>query len=76
MVKVDASNIAIELGNPKVMNLVMTGAFVGYTGILPEENVLATAFRKLGAKRPELNPLNEAAFRRGLAIGKAARGQE
>ena len=76
VVKVDASNIAIELGNPKVMNLVMTGAFVGYTGILPEENVLATAFRKLGAKRPELNPLNEAAFRRGLAIGKAARGQE
>lgn len=73
VIEVDAGNIAIELGNPKVMNLIITGALVGYSEILPEENVLHTAFKKLGAKRPELNPLNEAAFRRGLAIGKAAK---
>ena len=72
VVKVDAGNISIELGNPKVMNLVMTGAMIGATEILPEENVLQTAFRKLGAKRPELNPLNEAAFRKGLEIGREA----
>ena len=29
VVKVDAGNIAIELGNPKVMNLVVTGAIIG-----------------------------------------------
>lgn len=73
VVKVDANNIAIELGNPKVMNLVMTGAVIGVSDILPVENVLQTAFKKLGAKRPELNPLNEAAFRRGLEIGRAAK---
>ena len=71
VVEVDAGNIAIGLGNPKVMNLVMAGSIVGWSGILPEENVLQTAFRKLGAKRPELNPLNEAAFRKGLEIGKS-----
>lgn len=76
VVKVDAGNIAVELGNPKVMNLVMTGAVIGYTEILPAENVLRTAYKKLGAKRPELNPLNEAAFRRGLEIGRSARAQE
>ena len=72
-VKVDAGSIAYELGNPKVLNLVMTGVIVGYTDILPADNVLQTAFKKLGAKRPELNPLNEKAFRRGIEIGKAAR---
>lgn len=73
VVKVDAGAIAYELGNPKVLNLVMTGAVIGYTDVLPAENVLQTAFKKLGAKRPELNPLNEKAFRRGLELGKAQR---
>lgn len=73
LIKVDAGGIAAELGNPKVMNLVMAGAVIGYTELLPPENVLQTAFKKLGAKRPELNPLNEAAFLRGLEIGRAAK---
>ncbi len=73
LVKVDAGSIAIELGSPKCLNLVMTGAIIGYTEVLPAENVLQTAFKKLGAKRPELNPINEAAFRRGWEIGRAAR---
>ena len=73
VVKVDAGSIAIELGNPKVLNLVMTGAIIGYTEVLPAENVLQTAFKKLGSKRPELNPINEAAFRRGYEIGRKAK---
>ena len=72
VVKVDAGSIAYELGNPRVMNLVIVGAIIGYTDLLPAQNVLETAFKKLGAKRPEMNPLNEAAFKRGLEIGKAA----
>ena len=73
VVKVDAGSIAIELGNPKCLNLVIVGAIIGYTEVLPAENVLQTAFKKLGAKRPELNPINEAAFRRGWEIGHAAK---
>ena len=76
VVKVDAGTIAYELGNLKVLNLVMVGAMIGYTEVLPAENVLQTAFKKLGAKRPELNPINEAAFKRGYAIGKAAKEAE
>ena len=76
VVEVDAGTIAYELGNLKVLNLVMVGAIIGYTEVLPAENVLQTAFKKLGAKRPELNPINEAAFKRGYAIGKAAKEAE
>ena len=53
----------------------ITGAIIGVSDILPVDNVLQTAFKKLGAKRPELNPLNEAAFRKGLEIGRAAKRQ-
>ena len=73
IIKVPANAIADELGNSKVANLVMAGAYIGYTELLPAEKVLATAFKKLGAKRPQLNPLNEAAFNRGMEIGKAAK---
>jgi len=74
VIEVDAGNIALEVGSAKSMNLVMAGAIIGYSEALPAENVLQTAFKKLGAKRPELNPINEKAFRRGLEVGRAARG--
>lgn len=73
VINVDAGNIASEIGNPRVMNLVMAGALIGYSEILPPDAVLQTAFDKLGKKRPEFNPLNEQAFKRGLEIGRAAR---
>lgn len=73
VIEVDAGSIAIELGNQKVMNLVMAGAVIGYSDALPRDNVLQTAFKKLGAKRPELNPTNEKAFNAGHAIGEAAK---
>jgi 2-oxoglutarate ferredoxin oxidoreductase subunit gamma len=76
VVEVPAGEIARELGDARVANLCMIGAFIGYTQVLPPEKVLATAFKKVGSKRPELNALNEAAFYRGLEIGTAARGRK
>ncbi len=73
VIPVDAGNIAIELGNPKVMNIVMAGAIIGFTELLPADNVLGTIYKKLGAKRPEMNPLNEKAFSIGLEIGRKAK---
>jgi len=72
VVDIPANDIAVELGNNKIANLALIGAFVGYTGLIPAEKVLETAYKKLGAKRPELNALNKAAFERGMEIGKAA----
>ena len=73
IINVDAGKIAAELGSARSMNLVMAGAFVGYTDALPVENCVQTIFKKLGAKRPQLNPVNEAAFRKGVEIGRAAK---
>lgn len=73
VIEVDAGNISVEMGSPKSLNLIMAGAFVGYTGALPVENCVETIAAKLGGKRPDLAAVNEAAFRRGVEIGQAAR---
>jgi len=72
-IAVPANDIAVEAGSEKSANLVMAGAFVGYTDVIPKENVLETIHKKLGAKRPQLNPINDQAFLAGYEIGRAAR---
>jgi 2-oxoglutarate ferredoxin oxidoreductase subunit gamma len=73
IVEVPAGEIAREIGDARVANLCMLGAFIGYTEILPPDKVLATALKKIGAKRPELRALNEEAFNKGMEIGTAAK---
>ena len=50
----------------------MLGAYVGYTDILPAENVSQTLKEELGKKKPEYAEKNEQAFRKGFEIGKKA----
>lgn len=72
VVKVPVTEMALEMGNAKVLNLIMLGVYVGYTGILLPELLLETIEKKLG-KKADLISLNKAAFRKGLDIGKANR---
>ena len=63
---IPCNTIADEIGNPKVGNMVMLGAYVAGTKILkPEtiETMIATTFTGSKAK---LVPLNIEAFRRGM----------
>lgn len=72
VLKVPVTEIATELGNLKVLNIIMLGAYIGYTEII-DAGVMLTAVKKKLAKKPALLELNETAFNRGLAIGKAAK---
>ena len=69
------TEMALEMGNAKVLNLIMLGDYVGYTQILPPELLLETIEKKLG-KKAQLIPLNKEAFRKGLEIGEKTRKQE
>lgn len=71
VVRVPCTELSLEMGNAKVLNIIMLGAYVGYTGCLPEDLVLDTIIRKLG-KKASLIPLNKEAFAKGLEIGKKA----
>ena len=72
VVEAPVTEMSLEMGNPKVLNIIMLGVYIGYTEVIPQEVILEGIRKKLGKKKPELLPLNEEAFNKGLEIGKAA----
>lgn len=61
---VAANDIAAELGNSKVANMVVLGALLAATNAVDSESVLK-AFAKMFAKKPELLSINQQALNRG-----------
>ncbi|MCI8513785.1 MAG: pyruvate ferredoxin oxidoreductase [Lachnospiraceae bacterium] len=72
VVRVPVTEMALEMKNPKVLNIIMLGAYVGYTEVVPPEVVKDTIAKQLG-KKPAMVPVNMEAFEKGLAIGREAR---
>ncbi len=72
VVKAPVTELALEMGNSKVLNVIMLGVYVGYTEVVAPEIVWDTIEHKLG-KKPKLLPLNKAAFEKGLEIGRSQR---
>lgn len=73
VVKAPVTEMSLEMGNPKVLNIIMLGVYIGYTEVVPADVILEGIRAKIGKKKPELLPLNEEAFNKGLEIGRAAR---
>jgi 2-oxoglutarate ferredoxin oxidoreductase subunit gamma len=67
--KVHAQNIAEELGNKIVTNIVMVGAFTSISGILNPESVKESVIDSVPKRFTELNIK---AYERGLEAGKNA----
>lgn len=72
VVRAPVTDLSLELGNAKVLNIIMLGVYIGYTEVLPVDVVWSTIEHKLG-KKPKLLPLNRQAFEKGLEIGRARR---
>ncbi len=70
LVKAPVTEMALEMGNAKVLNVIMLGVYVGYTEVVPPDVVWDTIEHKLGSK-PKLLPLNKQAFEKGLEIGRS-----
>ena len=61
-------DIASELGNLKVANMVMMGAYVGATGAFHEETIRGMLEEMFTGRKAALVPLNLTAFERGQAL--------
>ena len=70
LIKAPVTEMALEMGNAKVLNVIMLGVYIGYTEVVPAEVVWQTIEHKLGSK-PKLLPLNKQAFERGLELGRS-----
>jgi Pyruvate/2-oxoacid:ferredoxin oxidoreductase gamma subunit len=67
--EIPASEIAVRLGNPRMANMVMLGAYAGYTGMLGRETCLAALETVI--KKSNLIGINEKAINEGFDFGRA-----
>jgi 2-oxoglutarate ferredoxin oxidoreductase subunit gamma len=73
VVDVTANQIAMDAGTGKAANMVMLGAYVGATGVVPFDALVEQA-KKVFAKKPKFIPVNLKCLEAGNRIGLAARG--
>ena len=59
--------IAVEIGNEKVANMVMLGAYVAATGAVKPETIEAMIQEMFAGAKAKFIPLNIEAFHRGMA---------
>ena len=64
---IPCSKIADEVGNAKVSNMVMLGAYVAATKILKPETIEEMIHEMFSGAKAKFIPLNIEAFRRGMA---------
>jgi 2-oxoglutarate ferredoxin oxidoreductase subunit gamma len=62
---IPCNDIALELGELRMTNMVMLGAFVAVTGCVRPETVLGALEHKLGERKAHLMAGNRTAFARG-----------
>ena len=67
--RVDCNDIAIELGNTKVANIVALGAFAARSKLV-DFDLIRAAVEMQFAKKPKLIPLNLKALDRGVEIAE------
>ena len=72
VIKVPGTHLALDLGNTKVLNVIMLGAYIGYTEVFQVDVMWSTIEHKLG-KKVELLPLNKEAFEKGLEYGRTTK---
>jgi len=71
-VGVPANKISEDLGNMKVLNVVILAFFCEYSGMVSTETAKAVALKQL-AKKPQFIELNTKAFDAGVEAAKAAK---
>jgi len=68
IIAISANTIAAEVGSDRVGNIVMLGALVKASGIVGDKSCEDVIKEHLGAKRPDLLPINLTAYEKGKAL--------
>ncbi len=68
VIAVNCNEIAEELGNQRVSNMVMLGAAQAATDVVTDENLVETLREWLGEKKAGLLDINKSAIERGRAL--------
>lgn len=68
VLKIPATDIATELGNVRVANIVMLGAFIKKTGILSLDKVIETLPRAFPKRKQDMVEINIQALKKGAEL--------
>ncbi len=68
VIYVDANNLALKLGNSKIANMIMLGAYLGVSNVVENDSVLDALKKVLGVKKEGLIPINRKALETGEAL--------
>ena len=72
IIKAPVTQMAIDIGNERAINVIMLGVYVGATGAVDEDVIIQGINHKFESK-PKLIEPNVDAFKQGLEIGKQYR---
>ena len=67
---VPVNDIANELGNTRVANMVMLGAYIGVEPLFDVDTLVEALRHKLGPAKEKLIPLNRTAIEKGIETVK------
>ncbi len=73
VIAVPVDDIALEVGNIKVANIVIIGALIGATEIVSKDIFVSSLEEKFKAKKPEILEMNMKALEKGIAFGQQAK---
>jgi 2-oxoglutarate ferredoxin oxidoreductase subunit gamma len=65
VMNIKATELANELGNPKIANMILLGAFLEITGILSDDSILEALKKVLSPEKHSLLEINKRALARG-----------
>ncbi|HOJ76841.1 MAG TPA: 2-oxoacid:acceptor oxidoreductase family protein [Bacillota bacterium] len=68
VIGIPANDIATELGNAKVANMVVMGAILKATGAVDLETVVSVLKKTMTGSKQSLIPLNRTALERGMSL--------
>jgi 2-oxoglutarate ferredoxin oxidoreductase subunit gamma len=67
---IPANELALELNNGKVSNMIMLGAYLQLTNAVQEESILEAFVKVFGEEKSHLIPLNKEALKKGAEAVK------
>lgn len=68
IIEINATDIANDLGNARVANMVLLGAFLERTHIVSEESIIESLKKVLSADKHHLLEVNERALEKGASL--------
>ena len=70
VISAPVTQMALDMGNDRALNIIMLGVYVGYTDAVPEDVIIKGIEHKFANKEKLIAP-NVDAFKKGIEIGKA-----